>query len=166
MPTRRRQLSMFVPAAQAAALEAVRAVVDPVQHRLIPVHVTLCREDDLPDLALIKKRLRDTPRQPIELVFGRPEVFSGHGIILKCSAGEPAFHALRQHLLGASDVREQWPHITLAHPRNPRSPANKLENALRLPPCIKLVLPAVELIEQSEGEPWQVLDRFELQPTP
>jgi hypothetical protein len=165
MPTRRRQLSMFVPAAQAAAIEAVRAVVDPVQYKLIPAHVTLCREDDMPDLAAIKKRLRHIPRQPIELAFGPPEVFSGHGIILKCIAGEPAFHALRQHLLGASNVREQWPHITLAHPRNPRSPGNSLENALQLPSNIKLVLPAVELIEQFDGGPWQVLDRFELQPS-
>lgn len=164
MPTLRRQLSMFVPAGQAAAIEAVRALVDPVQHRLIPAHVTLCREDELQELAAIEMRLQGIRHHPVELEFGTPEVFSGHGLLLRCVAGEPGFRALRQHLLASSDIRDQRPHITLAHPRNPKSEGNSLENALRLPPHLVLVLPSIELIEQRDAGTWQVLKRFKLQP--
>ena len=43
----RRQLTLFVPHAEAAPIEALRATLDPVQHALIAAHVTLCREDEL-----------------------------------------------------------------------------------------------------------------------
>ncbi|MEQ1633746.1 MAG: hypothetical protein ABL997_15305 [Planctomycetota bacterium] len=43
----RTQLSLFVPPPHDVLVESVRAVVDPVQHALIPAHVTLCREDEL-----------------------------------------------------------------------------------------------------------------------
>ena len=42
----RRQLTLFLAGEMAAAVEAVRRVVDPEQYRLIPAHVTLCREEE------------------------------------------------------------------------------------------------------------------------
>jgi|GEM_PF-3988953 len=44
---KRRHLILFVPAGITASIEALRRFVDPVQHSLIPAHVTLCREDEL-----------------------------------------------------------------------------------------------------------------------
>ena len=40
------QLTLFVPPPNAELIESVRRLVDPIQHQLIPAHVTLCREDE------------------------------------------------------------------------------------------------------------------------
>ena len=48
MPTRT-QLSLFVPPAQSAQIETLRRLLDPIQAKLIPAHITLCREDELAD---------------------------------------------------------------------------------------------------------------------
>lgn len=52
----RSQLSLFVPPIiggdTRVDIEAIRCIVDPVQHRLIPAHVTLCREDELTGIVL------------------------------------------------------------------------------------------------------------------
>jgi hypothetical protein len=50
----RKQLSMYDPSGAAQDIEAVRKVVDPIQNSLIPAHITLCREDELCDLAKLK----------------------------------------------------------------------------------------------------------------
>ncbi len=72
--TMRRQLSLYVPRAEGALLEAVRRVLDPVQAGLIPAHVTLCREDELGQVSAmeIEARLRMAAAEPVTLGFGRP----------------------------------------------------------------------------------------------
>ena len=71
--TMRRQLSLYVPRAEGALLEAVRRVLDPVQAGLIPAHVTLCREDELGQVSAmeIEARLRMAAAEPVTLGFGR-----------------------------------------------------------------------------------------------
>src|SRR5688572_16534176 len=83
----RTQLSLYVPAALAAELAAVRRAVDPVQSRLIPPHVTLCREEDLVGLSpdTVGARLAGVGR--LTLALGPAERFGGHGILLPCVAG-------------------------------------------------------------------------------
>jgi hypothetical protein len=85
----RRQLTLFLSGERAAAVEAVRRVVDPVQYRRIPAHVTLCREEELAEFSLaeVEGRLAAGPARRITLDFGRAEHFSGHGIQLRCVAG-------------------------------------------------------------------------------
>ena len=154
----RRQLTLFVPLGAAAALEAIRRRVDPVQHQLIPAHVTLCRDEELAgrsiadiraDLALI--------RQPsLTLQFGPVETFAGHGVLLPCIAGELAFHKLRVAVLRSEDVRPHRPHITLAHPRNPRTAANVASAYASLTSLLTITFECVSLIEQVDGRPWQV----------
>ena len=85
----RRQLSMYAPPPIAAAIDAVRRVVDPTQHGLIPAHLTLCREHELPDLRGVQRRLRRLPLARLELTFGVAVPFSGHGLLLPSVAGEP-----------------------------------------------------------------------------
>ncbi len=158
MPTRR-QLSLFVSELEAAALESLRLALDPVQHRLIPAHVTLGRDDEIDgwSVAELRERVLCAATDPLTLTFGRAEPFSGHGILLPCIAGEPAFQALRQRLLG-EPARAQRPHLTLAHPRNPRAPGNSLTRALQLPPSLRCTFAAVRLIEQvAATTPWRVL---------
>ena len=160
----RRQLSLYVPVAASKAIEAVRVLVDPVQHRLIPAHVTLCREDELLDLHSVEDRLSTISFAPITLTFGPAEVFFDHGILLPCVSGESAFRALRQTILGRSDIKDQPPHMTLAHPRNPRAPGNSLTAALRLlPGNVTLTFATVHRIEQPQAaQPWRVLATYPL----
>lgn len=156
----RRQISLYVPDHLAAPLDAVRRVLDPVQHALIPAHVTLCRDDEAALLsgALITEALAGAP--PITLVFGRAIMFDGHGVLLPCVVGADQFMRLRERLLGAGLLGTQKPHITLAHPRNPRAPGNTLDAAHKLPSEIALTFPGVNLIAQTPGEPWRVLHSF------
>ncbi len=158
--SRRRQLTLFVSRDAARAIETVRARLDPVQHRLIPAHVTLCREDELARLGEDgwRERLAAAAVAPITLTFGAPVPFAGHGVLLPCMAGAPEFHALRVQLLGDSDVRPHAPHLTLAHPRNLRAPHNVPGARAELTVPMVLTFTSVCLIEQCGDEPWQVLD--------
>lgn len=153
---------MYVPPDAAREIEAVRRIVDPIQSRLIPAHVTLCREDELGDLASVRARLRGAPFKPLTLRFGKPVAFAGHGLLLECVAGEDRFRAVRQYLLASSRVRDRKPHITLAHPRNPRSRGNSLSNASTLPEVVEVTFPSIHLIEQEGDGPWQLLEKYEL----
>lgn len=163
MSNTRRQLSLYVPTHLAAAIEDVRERVDPVQTALIPAHVTLCREDELLlDFTAIERRLKSVPYAAPALTFGRPIKFSSHGILLPCVDGESQFRSLREYILGSQNAKELLPHMTLAHPRNPKSCGKSLEHALCLPETIHLVFPTIHLIEQEDARPWQVLNAFAL----
>jgi hypothetical protein len=152
---RRHQLTLFVPDDAALLLEPVRAVIDPVQHRLIAAHVTLCREDELGDLDALRDRLAHAPLDALTLTFGRAEAFAGHGVLLPCVAGEDAFHARRRQVLGAEPRRHE-PHLTLAHPRNPRVDGDPLEVARRIPPRLVVRFASVALIVQVGDAPWTI----------
>ncbi|WP_395646357.1 2'-5' RNA ligase family protein [Terricaulis sp.] len=160
----RRQLSLFVPAPHAAALEAARAVLDPIQHSLIPAHVTACRDAETHALPTeeLDRRIAAAGSGPITLAFGRAVAFDGHGILLPCIGGEAALAAFRARLLGPAHPRREAPHITLAHPRNPKAVGNELAVALNLPERIEISFAEAALIEQAPGEIWRVLRRFRL----
>ncbi len=155
---------MFVPANVGNSIEAMRQILDPVQARRIPAHVTLCREDEITGLAYdnLAHRISGLHHDQITLDFGRPSIFCGHGILLACIAGERSFHALRVNVLDSTNIRVQKPHITLAHPRNPRATGNSMDNALLLPDIFSITFPTVCLIEQMDGGPWAVLEEFSL----
>lgn len=163
MPTRL-QLTLFVPEPAANAIEAVRGVLDPVQHALIAAHVTLCREDELQSIAMLHDRLRDASPAALDLVFGTAEGFDGHGLLLPCIGGADAYQSLRATVLGTSTVRIPHPHITLAHPRNPRAPGNDIAIAHQLPSPLRIRFDAVSLIEQRDGAPWRTIWSVPLRP--
>ena len=160
----RAQLSMFVPDAEAGELESVRRLLDPIQSRLIPAHVTLCREDETASLDSEELASRITKADVgfVTLCFGRPQAFHEHGILLPCISGEDAFRSLREHVLASHTVRRQAPHITLAHPRNPKSTGNCLTNAYVLPETISVTFTSIKFIEQTGNKAWRVLKSFEL----
>lgn len=114
MPTRL-QLTLIVPEPAANAIEAVRRVLDPVQHALI-------------------------------------------------AGGADAYQSLRATVLGTSTVRIPHPHITLAHPRNPRAPGNDIAIAHQLPSPLRIRFDAVSLIEQRDGAPWRTIWSVPLRP--
>ena len=162
----RRQLTLFLAGETAAAVEAVRRIVDPEQYRLIPAHVTLCREEEIAGIPLevLEARIAAGPARRITLEFGRAEVFDGHGIQVRCVAGGAEYQALRETVLGSPEIARPRPHVTLAHPRNPRAPGNSLEAAEALPPRWQARLAWIHLIEQDGVQPWRRLARFDLAP--
>lgn len=155
---RRRQLSLFVAGPHAAAIEHLRRTLDPVQAGLIPAHVTLCREDELTGDSMVDanllRRVEAFGGGHLTLEFGRPEHFMGHGILLPCLAGHDGYYALREQVLGGAVTRRPSPHLTLAHPRNPRAPGNDLAAASGLPVPLPLSFAELQLIEQESGGPW------------
>jgi hypothetical protein len=155
----RRQLTMFVPLPHAVAIEAVRREVDPVQSRLIPAHVTLCREDELASISEqeLGARLDEARGGPLVLRFGAPRVFGGHGQLLECVEGQEAFDALRHLVLRSPGIAGRRAHITLAHPRNPRAPGNSLERAAALRDLPPIRFDTISHIQQSGDEPWRIL---------
>jgi 2'-5' RNA ligase len=163
MPVRS-QLSLYVPQSSAADIEAVRRSVDPVQSRLIPAHVTLCREDELAGLefGVLEQRLRHGRPSALTLHFGPPERFGGHGMLLPSIGDTTGFDALRALVLGIPSPRQHTPHLTLAHPRNPRAEANSLGSAAPLRDGRSVTFDAVQLIEQVDAAPWVVLETFPL----
>jgi hypothetical protein len=163
MPDFRRQLTLFVPNGAAPAIDAVRQRVDPVQFGLIAAHVTLCREDEIEglDIAELRTRLAHVP--PLTLVFGAPTPFAGHGMLLPCIEGAPAFHELRVIVLGTSGIRAHEAHITLAHPRNPLAPDNVAATYRSLSATIAITFAEVALIEQRDAQPWVRCDTIALE---
>ncbi len=159
---KRSQLTMFVPENFTAPIEAIRRVVDPVQLGLIPAHVTLCREDELENYVGWQDRLAVLPPESIRLtlLFGRAVSFSGHGIMLPCIEGIEKFRNLRQAILGRDTIRDTQPHLTLAHPRNPKAPGNAIEIAEELPSEFEVTFDTIRLIEQVDKLPWKVIETF------
>lgn len=153
---------MYVPENAAKAIEEVRKTVDPIQSRLIPARITVCREDELGDLSKLKSRLSNIPFKPLTLRFGKPEIFSGHGLLLDCIEGADQFRLLREYLLDSKSIRNQTPHITLAHPRNPKLVGNSLGATVALSAIATINFSTIYLIEQEAGEPWRILARYEL----
>jgi 2'-5' RNA ligase len=158
------QVSLFAPPHGGADLEAIREIVDPVQRRLIPVHVTLCREDELGAIGLdvLQQRLCHASG-PLTLHFGPPMRFGEHGILMMCVGGTDDFHALREVVLADRHARPHAPHLTLAHPRNPKALGNDLGATAALRAGLTLTFEAVHLIEQVDGDPWVVRGTVSLQ---
>ena len=162
LATSRTQLTLLVPEPAASVLEEVRRRVDPAQAALVPAHVTLAREDELTGLDAVRARLRAGRLSPLTLVLGCPEIFGGHGLLLPCTGGRDAYHALRSAVLGAGARGEATPHLTLAHPRNVRAPGNALLETRGLPGAMRVTFRAVHLVEQAGEGPWRKLERFAL----
>lgn len=153
------QLSLFVPPPDAVPLERARRLLDPIQAALIPAHVTLCREDELEsiDLRRLDAIIAASRAAPVCLRFGAAEVFKGHGVLLPCIDGEENFHDLRCRLLRSSIVRRHAPHLTLAHPRNPRAPLNIPANLHAVPAGLVVTFAVVHHILQDGVQPWRVI---------
>lgn len=157
--TRRTQWTLFVPSPQRERLDAIRARLDPVQHRLVGAHVTLCREDEIQvlDAEVLRSRLATFGVDELRIEFGDPVRFAGHGVLLPCIAGHESFQRLRQHVLGDASARVHEAHLTLAHPRNPRADGNRDDVVAALRCAGILHFAHVSVIEQHGSDPWRTL---------
>ncbi len=130
-----------------------------MQASLIAAHVTLCREDEITsrDIDAFLQRARDWPYGPLHLTFGPPESFLGHGVMLPSEHGVEQFQLLRQWLLQRPDARVHRPHLTLAHPRNPRASDNTVDALAQAPRRLDVRFSSVTIIQQTGSEPWRVV---------
>ncbi len=160
----RLQFSLYVPPPLGVVLDGLRQKLDPIQHALIPAHATLLRDEEavLIDSDALDERLARQPLAPLTLTFGTAVRFDDHGLMLPCTTGEHAYHQLRTELLGAAPTRRLQPHLTLAHPRNPKAAGNNLAATAILPAELTVRFDGFQLISQSPGQPWQVLRSFPL----
>ncbi|WP_196138709.1 2'-5' RNA ligase family protein [Aliikangiella sp. G2MR2-5] len=163
MQSSRKQLSMYASGDYIGKIETVRKLVDPIQFRLIPAHITLCREDELKDLNHINKRLSQINFPTLKIRFAKAKRFGSHGLMMECIEGERDFLQIREFILESTQIRRQIPHVTLAHPRNNKASSNSLTNTFILPENLELEFPTIHLIEQINSEPWHVLSTYDLQ---
>ncbi len=160
----RRQLTLFVNQKDAKTIEQVRQKFNPRQFELIKSHVTLCREDEIQNLAQVITNLSLLTQSEIVIEFGKVTRFdNGKGLLLPATTNNTAFQELRkQVLVGLTDnPRKQEPHITLMHPRNSTCTDNIFGQIEKVSFPTKLKFERISLIEQEIGGQWRVLQEFE-----
>ena len=158
-PTRR-QLSLLVPEARRSVIESIRQRLDPIQHSLIPAHVTLCRDGELPDLRILKKRLEHLTDFSFTMTFGEPSELPDGCVLLRPTNGEDQYQELRQSILGPEASRH-GAHITLLHPRNATGAIPNLASIGRELSDLSITFNTIALIEQRGCDPWQVKNEYQ-----
>lgn len=79
----RQQLTLFINKPDATAIEAIREKYNPRQYELIDSHVTLCREDEIPDLDRILENLARLDQKALTIHFNPVTRFDhGNGVLL------------------------------------------------------------------------------------
>lgn len=161
----RQQLTLFVDKTNSTNIEVIRKMFNPKQYALIDSHVTLCREDELENITLILDNLTQINFPKITLYFGSVLRFeNNHGVLLPALGENEAFHQLRLTLLANSaiNIRKHEPHITLMHPRNSTCTDKIFQEIQTITLPTSLSFDTISLIEQVNGEQWQVLKEFKL----
>lgn len=154
----RRQVSLFLPEPARSIVDAVRARADPVQHALIPAHVTLVREEDVGEWSTVERRLGGLARVAVTLEFGPPRPSDGGGLLLQVASPTMEFDDLRARLLAGPGTlpRHLAPHITLHHPRNAAG-ADRDAAAAAFSSPGPIHFTKASLIEQAGDDPWRVV---------
>lgn len=162
----RRQLTLFVEAADAATIEQVRTKFNPVQSSLISCHVTLCRENELEDLQKVISNINTKKHSAVTIHFAKPVRFAdGKGVHLPGISDNIAFHNLRKHVLqGVHDKhRKHEPHITLLHLRNSTCTDEVFSEIGELVFPSAITFKKISLIEQADlNSKWELVQEFQL----
>ena len=160
----RRQISLFVYP-ENTIIEQFRAQFNPVQFELIPAHVTLCRENELEDLNIIRNQLQQLHQfGPLTIQFDTPVRFENDlGLMLPAHHQQDDFHRLRKMILNPSFHHHRpLPHLTLMHPRNSSCTDAIYQTALHTDFPKQLVFSTAFLIEQGNGAKWEIMETFPL----
>jgi hypothetical protein len=161
----RQQLTLFVDKKDASEIESIRKKFNPIQQQLIDSHVTLCREDEIANIGKVLETLQILVTPPITIRFGQAIRFDNNtGVLLPASGDNQQFHRLREKVLTALNMqlRHHKPHVTLMHPRNSNCSDEIFEEIRSVHLPTRLKFDTVSLIEQIEGRPWQIINRFDL----
>lgn len=164
----RRQLTLFVDPKDAQIIELIRQEFNPRQFMLIKSHVTLCREDEIENLEQVISNLHSLTQKEIVTEFGKATRFDNDkGLLLPAITDNIDFQDLRrQILIGLNDnPRKHEAHITLMHPRNSTCTDVIFHHIERLSLPKQLSFKKISLIEQEDGEKWNILQEFELRKT-
>ena len=161
---KRLQLTLFLNKNQSSDIETIRKKYNPVQQALIDSHITLCREDELFDLQIIRKNLQNLKFEPLEFYFGQPQRFSdGIGVLLPVLGNIEMFDFLRKNILKGviENPREYKPHLTLMHPRNSICTDAIFQEISKISFPKHNFIYKISLIQQLNMEKWEVLEVFE-----
>ena len=161
----RYQLTLFVDKDDSEEIERIRKKFNPIQQQLINSHVTLCREDELPNTDTVLNFLKNLDAPEITIEFGPIKRFDNNkGVLLTARGNNIQFHELRTKILTSlkMPVRIHEPHITLMHPRNSNSTDEDFEEIISasLPTSLKFGI--ISLIEQIDGGQWKIMGKFNL----
>jgi 2'-5' RNA ligase len=161
----RKQLTLFLNEPESLEIEKIRKTFNPEQYQLIKSHITLCREDEIEAIEKVRKNLGQLNFYRFSIDFGKVVRFSDEkGVLIPANGPCEAFHQLRKMILAGiiEKPRMHEPHITLMHPRNSTCTEEIFKEiaAFNLPDSIQFN--KISLIEQTAGEPWQVLAEWPL----
>lgn len=161
----RRQLTLFVTEHN-ETIECIRAAFNPVQHALIPAHVTLCREDEILFIDQVRENLQSIRLvKPICLRFGPIERFAdGKGVLMPSRGKNTAFHRLRKHILQGiiNQPRAHQPHLTMMHPRNSTCTDALFDQLTSHALPTQLNFDTIHLIEQKDGGAWRIVNEYKI----
>ena len=160
----RKQLTLFIEESN-ENIEKIRAEFNPEQFDLIPAHVTLCREDEIEPVKKIIDRIKSINlKKPIRIEFKGAERFAdGNGVLIPAKTENSEFIELRETILGRNkNLKEQFPHITLMHPRNSKCNDEIFEEILNRDLPTELEFKKISLIEQNNGGKWKILTEFNI----
>ena len=149
---------MYLP--HAAEIEELRMRFNPLQARLIPAHVTLCREDEIADWQQLEVRIRRLLPIQVTIGFGSP-LRDGNLVMIPAVSGIEQFDQLREELIadGTKQPRKQMPHVTIIHPRNGVCTDEIFEEIKTRMQPFERTFQSINLIEQTNGGPWKKFSR-------
>lgn len=163
----RRQLTLFISGG-IEQIEKIRKQFNPVQHKLISAHVTLCREDEIIQIEkVIQNILVLKWSDPLKITFDPVYRFEGgKGVWLPSSTENTAFHELRKAILkGLNDnPRKHQPHLTLMHPRNSTCTDKIFDQIKAYALPTELFFDKISLVEQNNGAPWKTISEYRITP--
>ena len=157
------QLTLFI-SNQNELIEKIRAEFNPVQFKLIPAHVTLCRENEIEHIEkVIENIISLAPGNPLRIEFDKVERFdNGKGLLIPAKSENTDFNELRKSILkGLIEFPvDHHPHLTLMHPRNSTCTDEIFNQILNYNLPTELNFDTISLIEQSSGGPWKIKNQF------
>lgn len=156
---------MFVEPTDGEKIETARKKFNPLQHRIIRSHLTLCREDELTDLDGVMKNLDNLKLGNLTFEVGEVERSdNGKGAVLPVYDENNKFKNLRELLLKGmvDNPRNLKAHITIIHPRNATCTDGIFSELKKkiFPP--KLTFKKISLIEQEGNNPWKIVRTIKL----
>jgi hypothetical protein len=153
---KRRQVSLYLNGQ--SDIEALRSRYNPMQARLIPPHVTLCREDEVTDWGNLQNRLELLRPFEIAITFGVP-VREDNFVYLPVLEGLEVFQSFRRAIL-SKEARIHFPHLTLIHPRNGICTEQIFADISKtITEPFPYTFREVRIIEQEDGGIWNVISR-------
>ena len=149
----RRQLTLLLPLAHRVIVDPIRQRLDPLQHAIIPAHVTLCRDDELAPWQELSQNLANLGPFSITLQFGELQVLSDGCVLLCPTHGAEEYQHLRRSILGPL-AKHHGAHITLLHPRNAAGVTYDLAEITHALIGLTITFRTISIIEQHNACPW------------